>query len=357
MVKMGPKITSKNNLAINFPEMAKMWDYEKNHPMKPNQIKYNCSKKYYWICLVNKKHRTNNACHPWEFKRSIWQMNNRKLRCPFCTSGHQAVIREESLGGMFPELEKEWDYEKNDKINKSLGLIKYKINPFNVRPTMRKPYVHWVCPICKNQNGTKPWLAPVQSRTRPTFCRWCEPISTSLTELRIAFETKHLIDFDIKDDKVEKTKRGPGKPLWSVDIKIPRLKIVIEYDGEHTHKTKESINTDKVKVRDLERGGWKVIRIREHPLEKISDHDILIRNLKIESSDKGLKKCVERVFKRIEEVSGTTINGLDDYLQKEEPQHDKNEMVEYYNSLEKRRPEGKKGFFNKKQRNEKGQFS
>lgn len=55
--------------------------------------------------------------------------------------------------------------------------------------------------------------------------------------------------------------------MKNVDIYVPSIKLIIEYDGCRFHKNEEK---DKLETRLLKKQGYQVIRIRENPLNLIS---------------------------------------------------------------------------------------
>jgi len=67
-----------------------------------------------------------------------------------------------------------------------------------------------------------------------------------------------------------------GERKKDVDVCAPALRLVIEYDGNHWHGTKESEARDKTKTQMLQNAGWTVVRIRESPLELISSMDVQV---------------------------------------------------------------------------------
>ncbi len=65
----------------------------------------------------------------------------------------------------------------------------------------------------------------------------------------------------------------------SVDITVPALRLVVEFDGSYWHRGND--DTDLQKTLRLEAVGWRVVRLRENPLERIHDDSILVeRNAK-----------------------------------------------------------------------------
>ena len=68
----------------------------------------------------------------------------------------------------------------------------------------------------------------------------------------------------------------PGEKKQNVDVHAPALRLVIEFDGNYWHRTKESEARDRAKTQILQNAGWTVVRIREHPLGLISSTDVRV---------------------------------------------------------------------------------
>lgn len=110
-----------NDLAFNYPNISKEWDYEKNNPLTPENVVFSSQKKVGWIC--------NNG-HKWEAT-----INHRTLRnqgCPYC-SGRKAIQGQTDLTTLYPELMEEWDYEKNNILPENLKSGSHEI-------------IWWICP-------------------------------------------------------------------------------------------------------------------------------------------------------------------------------------------------------------------
>ena len=63
---------------------------------------------------------------------------------------------------------------------------------------------------------------------------------------------------------------------YFIDIALPNLKIAIEFDGrikygETVSQVHDSIEAEQRRQRDLERAGWKVIRVRWSDLQLIDE--------------------------------------------------------------------------------------
>ena len=135
-----------NDLATTNPELLKDWDYEKN-TVKPTEISFGYRNRVWWKC---------DKGHSWEG----YVHNRRKGHgCPVC-SNLKIVKGYNDMLTFYPELLKEWDYEKNDVSPEDVGCCSGKkvwwkcpICGYNWRASVvkRAKYNHG-CPVCK---GTK----------------------------------------------------------------------------------------------------------------------------------------------------------------------------------------------------------
>lgn len=135
-----------NDLQTKFPEIAKEWNYEKNYPLRPTDVLGGAKQKVFWTCT----------------KGHVYDMSildkTRGNGCPIC-SGKRVVKGINDLATTHSYLLEEWDYAKNNKINKFPDSITYGHN---------KP-VHWKCKKCGYE-----WLASPNNRTNgKTGCPCC----------------------------------------------------------------------------------------------------------------------------------------------------------------------------------------
>ena len=141
-------ICEHNNLAVKFPYLCKEWDYEKN-PKRPNEYSYGSRKEVWWIC-------SNNICGCHRWKTTINNRTNGK-GCSFCNSGK--ICEHNNLAVKFPDLCKEWDYEKNNDKPENYSYSSGKM-------------VWWKC---KNDPcGCHSWEAYIYNRTlNESGCPFC----------------------------------------------------------------------------------------------------------------------------------------------------------------------------------------
>ena len=128
-----------------------------------------------------------------------------------------------------------------------------------------------------SKNGLIPPEIPVNvSKFYKEWKSWSEFLGNqikggaSITEVVIGLELSQFLEVD---DSVRSLKLKDGK-LKRIDIAIPKMGLLIEYDGAHWHKNLvEKDFNDNVKLKEI---GWTVLRIRERPLEIVSEIDVLV---------------------------------------------------------------------------------
>ena len=251
-------IKGENDIKSLYPEIASEWNYEKNDT-KPSEYRPASNKKVWWKCSKG---------HEWQTT-----INNRTSgnSCPYC-SGRKVVKGENDLATRFPELLKEWDYEKNkiDPIEVSYGS--------NIR-------VWWKC-----SKGHE-WQTTISNRTSlRRGCSLCsKEMRTSFPELAIYYYIKSYFP---------DTESGNREILdgLELDVYIPSKKIAIEYDGLHWHNSKDAIDREKKKNIFCKENNIELIRIREQGLEAIENCYSIIRN---DFKDSSLRSSIIKVLKHL----------------------------------------------------------
>ncbi len=133
-----------NDLATHNPEIAKEWNEEKNDDLKPTEVTSKSSKKVWWKC---------DKGHEWQ--ATIASRTGLKASCPYCY-GLKALKGINDLSSNYPEMVKEWNYDRNDNLK-----------PTEVTSKSGKK-VWWKC-----DKGHE-WQATIASRTgRNTGCPYC----------------------------------------------------------------------------------------------------------------------------------------------------------------------------------------
>ena len=134
MVCKGRVITTTNNLLYKYPKIAEKIHQIENSNNIPEKIYYRSTKKYWWICDINQKHK-------WEATIASVLKDD---KCRICTK------YENSLALYSPEIAKEWHPTKNGSLT-----------AFDVSKSTYKK-VWWMC----RENNHHKWLATVESRQR-----------------------------------------------------------------------------------------------------------------------------------------------------------------------------------------------
>lgn len=132
-----------NDLETRYPDVAAEWHPTKNGNLKPFEVLCG-SKKVWWKCSEG---------HEWETE--IVHRTYRGDKCPYC-SNKRVLQGFNDLQSKFPDIAKEWDYSKNQKMLPSGVVYGSKIK------------VWWMC-----SEGHE-WQAVISDRVvRQTSCPYC----------------------------------------------------------------------------------------------------------------------------------------------------------------------------------------
>ena len=129
-----------NDLASQYPELLREWDYENNLPIKPDEIAAHSSKVVNWKC--------SKCGGKWK-SPVLRRTSGYHSGCPYCAN-RKVLKGYNDLASKFPELLKEWDFEKNNCSH---------VYPDCVLSHTHK-IVHWKCAKCGYE-----WMAPIDRRT------------------------------------------------------------------------------------------------------------------------------------------------------------------------------------------------
>lgn len=298
----GQKPTWDNNLKHHFPEIAQEWDYEANHPLRPENVLPGKKQKAFWICPIDGSYPATISD----------RTGPRKSGCPYCSG--TLVSDRNRLTILFPEIAAEWHPTKNAELRPedfSYGS---------------KEKVHW---LCKNNHT---YEAAINSRTNQgSGCKVCSK-QTSKPELRLLAEIKSI--FPDADSRYQLEK-------FEVDVFISKFKIAVEYDGAYFHKNRAAHD---VKKRDwIKKKGVKLYRLREAELPCFDANDI-----KVEFNKSLEKHVIDSLLLQIfHEVDGAHQNLITSYLSKSGFQNEElyKRYLSYYpnplpeNSLAIQRPD------------------
>lgn len=270
------------NLSAIFPGVSDDWDLERNHSRPSQHLPSENKIKYWWKCQFDHS-----------YQMTINARTNQGSGCPYCAG--QAVNDTNSLVSTNPELVKQWSFERN-----------LEVRPEFVTAGSNKK-VWWRC-----KYGHE-WKAAIYSRASGKGCAKCSNQS-SRPELRIFSE------FDLLFDGVEHRANFNGQEY---DIFLRDRHIGVEFDGSYYHK---DINRDRKKNSIAEKSGVTLLRVREWPLDKIAENDVIL------DRDNVLKKQhIDLLINNIVGEMGKLEGSIQSYLAEEGFQNEAqfNELSSY----------------------------
>lgn len=138
-------ISGINDFEALFPDIASEWS-DKNLPLLPSMVRPATHQKVWWRCKLG---------HEWE--ASVKSRTLNKTGCPYCS--HNKVLPGfNDLASRFPEVAKEWHYEKNG------SLLPTKVTAFSNKK------VWWRC-----REGHE-WYTHISTRSDGSKCPYCSGI-------------------------------------------------------------------------------------------------------------------------------------------------------------------------------------
>ena len=250
-----------NDLGTTHPEIALQFHTSKNYPLTVEQLKAASNKKIWWKCHLN--HSYESVVYS--------KTSSRPTGCPFCES-RKLLEGLNDLATINPKLASEWHPTKNGDLKPN------QVFPFSNRK------VWWTC-----EHGHE-WEATINSR-KTNRCPHCyQDHRVSVREKLVFVNLKKyfedaLPNFEISDyHKI------------SVDIYIPSLRLVIEYDGTQYH---QDVEKDNRRLSIINGTGNDVIRIREPGLPVIEEgQTIILKSVKFTDVAKGTEKLLELISEK-----------------------------------------------------------
>ena len=279
-------VVKSNCLATLNPDLAKEWHPTKNGDLTPYDVTGGSKNKVWWKC-------NKGDDHEW-----ISTVSNRKhgKGCPVCTN--QKIVLSNCLATTNPDLAKEWHPTKNG------DLTPYDFSDGS--PHM----IWWKC----NKSDDHVWKSSIVNRARERGCPYCTLTPQSKQELTITFELMKF--FKNINPKGFKT-RLDGR-LRAIDTFIPKLNLCVEFDGSYWHKDKRDI--DKIKSEMLLNEGFKLIRVREEPLKKIYDTDVISKK---PYNGKQVTNDILSVILNMFDLDQKLISRIKEYQSKDDLQNEK----------------------------------
>ncbi len=204
----GKRVGKFNSLENLRPDLVKEWDYSRNNK-SPAEYTISSNQKVCWKCSVCKE--------SWE--ASICSRNTGK-GCPYCAG--QKVGENNNLCILRPDLLKEWDYERNERLPENYTSGSGKV-------------VYWICSNCNHS-----WETSINNRNNGTNCPNC---TRSLGEKYI-YEFLSNKDFDFYIE-FPLSNCKYKKQLW-LDFYLPKMNLGIEYHGKQHYEPIKFFGGEKV---------------------------------------------------------------------------------------------------------------
>ena len=141
----GKKVSEENNLAVLFPEVAKLWSSK--NTIGANRVTAKSGKKYWWKCEKG---------HEWQANPD--KLVRKKFPCPYCIyenrgDGLRRATNDYNLQTEYPNVAKHW-HEKN----------RY---PASFYMPKSNDKIWWRC-----DHGHE-WQATIDRRTKGNGCPYC----------------------------------------------------------------------------------------------------------------------------------------------------------------------------------------
>jgi hypothetical protein len=306
---LGLRPSASYNLAITHPDLIEEWHPTLNGDLTPQKITRGSTKIVWWICREDPTHVWDRSPNQrTSFKKK--DGNKRRMGCIYCeeAGGGRKASKNYSFASEFPHLLKEWHPTLNGEDK-----------PEDFTPHSQKKKF-WICLTDKNH---PPYPSTFKSRASGIGCPKCAKVIkvSSKIEALISFELSTILKIDVDDHTLE-----IGGAKFDVDIIVRDIHLAIEYDGSYFHKGDKDLEKDSKKNKRLNDFGWTVLRIREEPLKKIDDIDLV--GIK---SDKNYYRTATKVIKHLGNLGYIPENEVNQYL-KEGKIRKRKELDEYVRS-------------------------
>ena len=178
-------------LKSEYPELAKEWDEDRNaaNGLFINDIAPGSGKMAWWVCAQGHS-----------YQRTPYDRCKRNLGCPYCS--HRRLLEGfNDFATEYPDLLKEWDYRRNNKLG---------IYPNRISVGFREK-VWWVCP-----NGHS-YYSVIHPRTHGVGCPYCSGRSVLKGFNDIATTNPEILsEWDYEKNKIKPTEvsRGYSKNVY-----------------------------------------------------------------------------------------------------------------------------------------------
>lgn len=300
----GRQLSVTNSFAARYPRGVYLWHPTANGDLTPEQVLGGSPEPVWWMCPEGPDH---------EWQASPLVLGSHSLAkgrrgCPFCAGKRVSVTNSVAS---HPQLSAEWHPTQNGNLRPDQV----------VAGTSEKLW--WRC----LENPEHEWPATGANRTRGRRCPRCTKHLRSVLEVCLAFELAEFIPgLNPTKGRTDATVVIDGV-VRHVDLLVPGIpnetgaqssvhaggRVVIEVDGRFRHDGDVEHTRDIAKTMLLQKAGYRVLRVREHPLRPIGDHDVVV------PTDATVKQTTDAVLSKLLELDWVPLPDVDAYLAESEP--------------------------------------
>ena len=247
----GQRVGYGNDLSRLFPAVASEWHPTCNGTLRPGDVRPKSHRSVWWRC--------SRCDHQWQ---AVISSRTSGKGCPACGVERNSAARRQpaagrSLADEHPDLAAEWHPGLNgartpDAVNSGSSDRAW-----------------WKC------HYGHTWNAIISNRTKRqggSNCPHCCLATTSKMEIRIFAELQHVLAGYL--GPIEHNPRLPALPGRKLAVDMSLGDVIIEFDSAYWHA--DGLLRDAAKTARLVAAGYRVIRIRESPLSRLTDHDVLV---------------------------------------------------------------------------------
>lgn len=252
-------IVGENDLCTTHPELSLEWHPTLNGDFAPYETKAGSQKRVWWL---------GRKCKH-EYKAKIAHRATEKSGCPYC-SGNKLLVDFNDIATTHPDVAVEWHPSKNKRTPQDYTRG-------------NKTLVWWLCPVgheyrCTPNNRTSP-----NGSGCPDCAAAAMSDGTSAVELATFEAIASIFSDAVHGARVDRTLAG--RRSWALDIYVPSIGLVVEYDGQAWHCTccspwdvEDGLleSRDRAKTQNLQDMGYRVIRIRTPHMGVITSDDLLV---------------------------------------------------------------------------------
>ena len=245
------------------PEMASQWHPTANRKLDVRTISPRSRRQVTWLCT--------ECGHTWMDSPKSRSYAS-ALRCPECRSIF------DSLAYHHPDLAAEWSAD-NPKT------------AWQIRPSSTIFTPTWVC-------ATEPshvFTISLAARSNGGMCPECSEHGKSRVELAHYQSAKKQFG-NVSSGKTFTIGSDLAKRKWRVDISIERADgalLIVEYDGAYWHRNKSEVDVRKSKA--LLNAGYRVVRLREYPLEPLPIVDDNYFEISVHSAAPDPDRAIDQI--------------------------------------------------------------